>query len=260
VVTGDPAKEKIMTGEFLTAEWRHLAMLNYEIDADVLGPLVPAGTELDAWSGKIFVSVVGFLFLRTKVLGIGIPFHRDFEEINLRFYVRREAADGIRRGVVFVREIVPRWAIAATARWVYGERYVACPMWSSVEPPADGDGRLAYGWQSGGRDHSLDVVYGGPAALPAPGSEEEFITEHYWGYAAQRDGSAVEYRVEHPQWRVWAASAATLTPGVGHFYGEEWAPFLTGEPSSAFVADGSPVVVRKASGLRGLRRRARVKI
>ncbi len=240
-----------MTATFLTAEWRHLAMLNYEIDPDVVRPLVPAGTELDAWSDKTFVSVVGFLFLKTEVLGVGIPFHRDFEEINLRFYVRREAEDGWRRGVVFVKEIVPRWAIAAAARWIYGERYVACPMRSSIEPPsAEADGRLSYGWRSGGEDYSLDVVYGGPAALPEPGSEEEFITEHYWGYAGQRDGSTVEYRVEHPQWRVWAASEATLAPGAGGFYGGEWAPFLDAAPSSAFVTDGSPVVVRKGVRLR----------
>ncbi len=235
-----------MTGKFLTAEWRHLAMLNYEVDPRVVQPLVPAGTELDAWSEKTFVSVVGFLFLKTRVLGVGIPFHRDFEEINLRFYVRRRAEDGWRRGVVFVKEIVPRWAIAATARWVYGENYASHPMRSSIEPPSDaGAGRLSYGWRSSGEEHSLDVVYGGPAAFPEPGSEEEFITEHYWGYAAQRNGSTVEYQVEHPQWRVWAASEAKLTAGVGGFYGAEWEPFLSAEPSSAFVADGSPIVVRK---------------
>ena len=234
-----------MTARFLTAEWRHLAMLNYEVDPDVVRPLVPAGTELDAWSGKTFVSVVGFLFLKTRVLGVGIPFHRDFEEINLRFYVRRQGEEGWRRGVVFVREIVPRWAIAAVARWVYGEKYVACPMRSTVEPPGGGGGRLSYGWRSGGMEHAIDVAFGGPAALPAPGSEEEFITEHYWGYATQRDGSTVEYRVEHPQWRVWAAAQASLSAGVGDFYGDEWAPFLRAEPSSAFVADGSPVVVRR---------------
>lgn len=234
-----------MAGTFLTAEWRHLAMLNYEVDPDVLRPLVPDGTELDSWSGKTVVSIVGFLFLRTKVLGVGIPFHRDFAEINLRFYVRRQAEDETRRGVVFVREIVPRWAIAATARWIYGEKYVACPMRSKVEHPNGGQGRLQYGWRHSGQEYALDVEFGGPAAYPAPGSQEEFITEHYWGYAAQRGASTVEYQVEHPQWRVWEASRATLSAGVGAFYGEEWVPFLSSQPDSAFVADGSPVVVRR---------------
>jgi uncharacterized protein YqjF (DUF2071 family) len=75
---------------FLTAEWQHLVMLNYEVDAGLLVPFVPAGTELDDWKDKIFVSLVGFLFLNTKLLGfLPIPMHSNFEEVNLRFYVRR---------------------------------------------------------------------------------------------------------------------------------------------------------------------------
>ncbi len=237
-----------MPATFLTAEWRYLAMLNYQVAPDVVSPLVPSGTELDTFAGKTVVSIVGFLFSKTKVLGMGIPFHRDFEEINLRFYVRRRADEGWRRGVVFVKEIVPRWAIAAVARWVYGENYVACPMRSTVELPNGGAGEVSYGWRSGGEDYTIEVAFGGPALFPAPGSEAEFITEHYWGYASQRDGSTIEYRVEHPQWRVWAASEASLSRGAGAFYGEQWAPFLNTEPTSAFVAEGSPVTVRR--GLR----------
>src|SRR5262245_60741200 len=119
---------------FLTAEWRHLVMLNYEIDPAALRARVPAGTELDSWNGKTFVSLVGFRVLRTRVLGVPVLFHRSsigkgisrtswgsFEEVNLRFYVRRRAPEGWRRGVVFVKEIVPKAAVAAVARWVYNE-------------------------------------------------------------------------------------------------------------------------------------------
>src|SRR5215510_14081912 len=112
---------------FLTAEWRHLAMLNYEMEPQILQPYVPAGTELDTWGNKTFISVVGFMFLKTRVLGLPIPFHQNFEEINLRFYVRRKTEEGWRRGVVFIKEIVPRAAIALTARWLYNENYVALP-------------------------------------------------------------------------------------------------------------------------------------
>src|SRR5689334_2274538 len=101
---------------FLRAEWRDLVMLNYESPAGLLDPLVPAGVELDRWRGTLYVSVVGFLFRDTRVLGIPIPFHRTFEEVNLRFYVRRELDGDVRRGVVFVRELVPRRAIATVAR------------------------------------------------------------------------------------------------------------------------------------------------
>src|SRR6266511_1713107 len=125
----------MQTGGFLTAEWRRLAMLNYEIDPAALRPFIPRGVELDTWNNRHFVSVVGFLFLKTLVMGLPIPFHRDFEEINLRFYVRRKGPEGWRRGVVFVKEIVPRWAIATVAQWVYNENYVAHPMSHELTVP-----------------------------------------------------------------------------------------------------------------------------
>ena len=106
---------------FLTARWVDLAMVNYEVDPALVRALVPAGTELDLWSGRCLVSVVGFQFLETRVLGLALPFHRNFEEVNLRFYVRRTVGDEARRGVVFVKEIVPRRAIA----WMVAKRFLA---------------------------------------------------------------------------------------------------------------------------------------
>ena len=178
---------------FLTAQWRWLAMLNYEVDPALLRPLVPAGTELDAWGGVTYASVVGFMFLDTRVLGIPIPFHRDFEELNLRFYVRRRGPEGWRRGVVFVKEIVPRFAIAAVARVVYNENYVALPMRRHLDISARAGGTVEYGWKQGGRWCGLRAEVRGPARPLVEGSEEEFITEHYWGYVRQRDGGTVEY-------------------------------------------------------------------
>lgn len=229
---------------FLTAAWRWLAMLNYEVDPALLRPLVPAGTELDAWSGITYASVVGFRFLDTRVLGIPIPFHRDFEELNLRFYVRRKGPEGWRRGVVFVKELVPRFAIAAVARAVYNENYVAVPMRHRVDVHPSSDGIVEYGWRHGGRWSGLRAEVTGEAAPLVAGSEAEFITEHYWGYARQRDGGSVEYRVEHPRWNVWRATA-TLDCDVAALYGPGFAEFLAGPPLSALVADGSPVIVRR---------------
>lgn len=236
------------TKEFLTAEWRHLAMINYEIDPAILQPLVPRGTELDSWQGKTFVSEVGFLFLNTRVMGITIPFHQNFEEINLRFYVRRKAEDGWRRGVVFVKEIVPRLAIATVAKVVYNENYVARRMWHGTdlgEASFTKSGLVEYGWIEKSGRNFLRVRATGKAEMLAAGSEEEFITEHYWGYAAQRDGSTVEYQVEHPSWRVWQVSEAEFECDVEHIYGPQFCEALRSKPSSAFVADGSPIIVRK---------------
>jgi hypothetical protein len=236
------------TGRFLTAQWRYLAMINYEVDPAILRPLVPRGTELDAWEGKTFVSMVGFLFLRTRVFGLPIPLHRNFEEVNLRFYVRRQAVEGWRRGVAFIKEIVPRRAIAAVARTVYNENYIALPMRHDIELEAGAlkpNGAVEYGWRYRGRWHHLRVKTVGEAQMMASGSEEEFIAEHYWGYAAQRDGRAVEYQVEHPPWRIWQVSESEFDCDAAGLYGAPFAASLSDKPSSAFLAEGSAVVVRQ---------------
>lgn len=222
-------------------------MLNYEIEPSLLAPFVPAGTELDSWAGKTFVSVVGFLFQRTRVFGWSIPFHRDFEEVNLRFYVRRQAHDGWRRGVVFIKEIVPRAAITFVARYCYHEPYITLPMAHRIEAPAGVVASAEYSWRFDGRWHALQLVTQGPAQPVREGSEAEFITEHYWGYNRQRDGSTLEYRVEHPRWRVYETSEAQLDCDVAGFYGKPFARALGGKPSSAFLADGSTVTVFKGS-------------
>lgn len=231
-----------MGATFLTAEWRWLAMLNYRIDPLVLQPLVPVGTELDSWHGETMVSVVGFRFLNTRLLGLPIPFHRNFDEVNLRFYVRREVAGKLRRGVVFVREVVPRVAIATVARWIYNEPYLACPM-RSVQGP----GGARYEWRDGGRWNSLAVDVAGEPHPLVPGSEAEFITEHYWGYTRQRDGGTVEYEVRHPPWRVWSAQSSRLQCDVRGFYGQPFVEALTAEPCSAFLAEGSAIEVLSAN-------------
>lgn len=231
------------TRPFLAATWRHLVMLNYAIEPTALAPFVPAGTEVDSWGERTFVSMVGFRFLDTRVLGMPIPFHMNFDEINLRFYVRRVLGNEVRRGVVFVKEIVPRRAIAWVARTVYGENYVALPMSHEVEVPS----RATYAWRTRDRWNRISVEFGGEPMLPSPGSEEEFITEHYWGYARQPAGGTIEYRVEHPQWRVWRATSAALDADVATFYGSEFATALAGPPSSAFIADGSAVTVRRGT-------------
>jgi uncharacterized protein len=231
-----------MPSPFLTAEWRRLAILNYEIDPAVLQPYVPAGTELDSHDGKTYVSMVGFLFLRTRLRGFAIPFHTNFEEVNLRFYVRRRVGDESRRGVVFIKELVPRPAIAWTARWFYHENYIAVPMGHRNHKYGT-ERRVTYEWSFAGRSHYLDLHADGEAHLPQENSLEAFITEHYWGYARQRDGGTMEYQVEHPRWQVWPAREAIFCCEVEALYGKAFAPFLPPTPASAFLARGSDVAV-----------------
>jgi uncharacterized protein len=231
---------------FLTAEWRWLVMLNYRVEPALVRRHVPAGTELDSWDGETYISVVGFLFRRTRVLGVPVPFHLNFEEVNLRVYVRRDDGGELRRGVTFIREIVPRRAIATVARLTYNEPYVALPM-RHVIGPIDSTsglpGGIEYGWRTEAGWSSMIATSSGAGRTAAAGSREEFITEHYWGYTPQRDGTTLEYRVDHPRWNVWAAGSAELTGDHRALYGTELSGVLAGAPDFALVADGSPVVV-----------------
>ncbi len=239
------------TGRFLTAGWHDLLMLNYPVDAAVVRPYLPRGVEIDFWNGRTYVSLVGFMFRDTRVLGMPIPWHRNFEELNLRFYVRRQAHDGWRRGVVFIKEIVPRGMISLVARTVYNENYTTMPMrHAKTAPSADRPGQLRYEWFGNKQWYQLAADFAGAPQPLTPGSEEEFITEHYWGYTRQRDGGTMEDHVEHPPWRVWPTTSPRLVGAVAPLYGPEFAPVLSAVPSSAFIAEGSGVLVRKGTRLK----------
>ena len=228
---------------FLTAEWRDLVMLNYEVDTDLLERRVPAGTELDSFEGKNYVSLVGFCFTRTRLWGkVAIPWHSEFEEANLRFYVRRRTGGEERRGVCFIAEIVPRRAIAWTARLMYGENYRRFAMKHRIIER--GPGRIAeYGWRAGGQNCRLYAETIEPPTFPVEGGLEQFITEHYWGYSRQRSGGSVEYRVAHERWRAAVAASSGFEGDPTAIYGTAFADVLRGKPASAFLAEGSAVEV-----------------
>ena len=229
---------------FLTAEWQNLLMLNYAVDPALLARFVPAGTELDRFAGETYVSLIGFEFNKTQVFGIAVPFHQSFEEVNLRFYVRR----GEKRGVAFIREIVPKYAVTAVARLVYGENYACVPMSHRVERNGSSVGAV-YAWGSGPDSCSISARSLGKASIPEPGSLGQFITEHYWGYAAQRRGGTMEYEVRHPQWAVLHADSAHFTGNAEKYYGADFAAALGKPPDSVFLVEGSPVTVFKGSPL-----------
>lgn len=226
-------------------------MLNYGVEPSVLRPYVPAGTELDLWNGIAFVSIVGFMFANTRILHVPVPGHRNFEEVNLRFYVRRNVDGEVRRGVTFIREVVPRAAIAFVARRAYNEPYVALPMLHRYGDVASNGAPSAveYGWRYSDRWTKVSVHPTGMGVPAVGGSQEEFITEHYWGYTRQRDGSTFEYRVTHAPWRIWQVDDAQITGDLVPLYEAEFARILDGPPTSAFLADGSPVTVHAPTRL-----------
>lgn len=234
---------------FLTAEWRDLLIVNFEVAPERLLPFVPAHTALDLYHGTALASLVGFRFLRTRVLGIPIPGHVDFDEMNLRFYVTRTLPDGtLRRGVTFLGEIVPRRAIAWVARIGYGEPYRALPMAHDL-PGEAGDGRVAYRCLVGETWHGFSAHPHGSAG-PAPDDPlTAFITEHYWGYTRRSAMRTDEYQVRHPAWRARAVNDVHVDLDVATVYGSALADILPTIPHSAFLAEGSPVSVHRGTVL-----------
>ena len=226
--------------KFLAAKWHDLIMVNYEVDPALLEPRVPMGTELDLHEGKCFVSLVGFMFLDTRVMDFLVPGHINFEEVNLRFYVKRETAEEVRRGVVFVKEIVPKTAIAAVARILYGEPYERWEMSNFRD-----DEHVRYTWELGECSNTLSVERGANLGVPADGSHGEFIIEHYWGYTKRGEERTDEYRVEHPKWELFAAEKPRIDVDFGATYGREFAFLSDAKPASVLLAAGSDISVYK---------------
>jgi uncharacterized protein YqjF (DUF2071 family) len=231
---------------FLSTEWRDLLMLNYEIDPALLQPFVPRGTELDFFEGTTYVSLVGLRFARTKLFGlIPVPFHSDFDEVNLRIYVRRREGDEIRRGVMFIREIVSLPAVTLLARLAYAENYRTLPLCHSINL-TDSGGSIEYRCELNRQRFRLHGQTEGNPSLAAEGSLEQFISEHYWGYSRHRDGGSLEYHVAHERWRIWHASDAAFEGDGAALYGSHFGSILSRPPRSAFISDGSAILVYAA--------------
>lgn len=236
---------------FLTAEWKNLLMLNYVVDPELLRPLLPPGLELDFWNDRTYVSMVGFYFSNTRILGIKFPLHTNFEEVNLRFYVKKKTSEGWRRGVVFIREIVPKPVIATIAKLFYNEPYLAMPMRHTI-PTFDNQlqaGVVRYEWFFRKRWNSLTAEICGKSHPLEENSEEEFIAEHYWGYTLQPKRRPTEYAVEHPRWNILPVRNPTLDCEVSSLYGSAFEEVLRSKPASAFLAEGSSIIVRSATSI-----------
>jgi hypothetical protein len=232
-----------MASTFLTAEWRMLIMANYVVEEESLLPYLPVGTELDRYGGRCYVSLVGFLFQNTRLKSIPIPFHRTFEEVNLRFYVHYTKSTGERRrGVVFISELVPRFALTLVANTVYGENYTTVPLRHHWEQNGQ-ERSVRYQWRHNRRWNELQVR---AAVDPQPieaDSAEEFFTEHYWGYT-KRGTWTSEYEVVHPRWIKYPVLQHSIDVDFGALYGSEFASLSPRTPESVLLAGGSKIEVR----------------
>jgi len=234
--------------KFLTAKWHDLIMVNYEIEPSLLHQFVPKGTNLDLHNSKCYVSLVAFKFLDTKVLSISIPFHINFEEVNLRFYVRRETTEETKRGVVFIKEIVPRTAIAFVARAFYGEPY---ETWKTGYEQIER--KLSYFWSKADCENSVTIEVGENLGVPGENSHGEFIIEHYWGYTRRGENRTDEYKVEHPKWELFAANNVKIDVDFGFTYGKKFGFLSDTEPISVLLAKGSEISVYKGEKLMNLK-------
>jgi uncharacterized protein YqjF (DUF2071 family) len=244
----------------LTARWTELLMLNFPVPAEAIAPIVPRGTEPDLHDGQAYISVIGFRFHAVRLFGLPVPGHTDFPEINLRYYVRRHVGDVARRGVVFVREIVPRRAVAFSANWLYHENYITRPMRTTLQmlgPTLAPSDAVEYAWRSHRRDsrlrlrdqkwNRLAARVTAPLAIPATGSLEEFIVEHYWGYTRAPGGTTREYQVAHVPWQVAPADNVIWDCDLPATYDAPFAEYLKEPPTSAIIANGSPIQVFRGS-------------
>jgi len=232
---------------FLKGEWRKLIMANYVVDPDLLSAYLPARTEIDLWNNNCYVSLVGFMFVNTRVLGIKIPFHVNFEEVNLRFYVRHKTDHEWRRGVVFVKEIVPKSVLTFIANTLYHENYETMPMdhrWE--EKPLSQ--RVEYRWKK--NDWNTFRVKASAKALDiGAGSEEEFITEHFWGYTKVTEFKTLQYQVEHPRWQVYAVNEHEIDVDFHSVYGPTFSFLKDQNPVSVFLAKGSEITVNSTKSI-----------
>jgi len=229
---------------FLTAQWRKLALAQYAVDREILLKYLPPNTELDDWQGKYYVSLVGFMFIDVKLRGLNIPFHTNFEEVNLRFYVRYKDGEEWKRGVVFIKEIVPLPAITFVANTIYKENYQTLPMkhvWIEQEHQLEVD----YLWKSNKKWNKFSVTTSSKAQEILIGSEEEFITEHYWGYTKIGANRTSEYGVEHPRWEAYPIKDYSIDVDFGINYGREFAFLSNTKPNSVMLAEGSEIRVMK---------------
>ena len=228
---------------FLTAEWRKLALAQYAVDKEILSKYLPPHTILDDWQGKYYVSLVGFMFMDVKLRGFNIPFHTNFEEVNLRFYVKFKD-DGIwKRGVVFIKEFVPKPAITFVANTLYKENYQTFPMkhlWVEQKNQLE----VTYSWKNRNWN-SFAVTATSKAEDILADSEEEFITEHYWGYTKIGVNKTSEYGVEHPRWQAYPIKDYKINVDFGINYGDDFAFLHNATPDSVTLAEGSEIRVLK---------------
>ncbi|MBX7151425.1 DUF2071 domain-containing protein [bacterium] len=233
---------------FLTAQWLRLINITYAVSPEILKPHLPSGLELDLRDGKAFVSFVAFDFADTRVLSFKIPYHVNFPEVNLRYYANYKG----RRGVVFLREFVPRFWIAFVADRIYNEPYQAIAMHSTFDETSDSLS-ISHRLIKNKKTSSVEVKADKNTFIPSDNSVEHFFKEHDVGFGRTKKGETLWYRVEHPVWEVHPISEMRIEVDFENLYGTEWKFLKDAEPYCALLAKGSGIKVFGAESLSSLK-------
>lgn len=165
-----------------------------------------------------------------------------FEEVNLRFYVKRLVGNEIRRGVVFINETVPNKIVAWLANALYKEHYIAIPTrynWRLSEHSKD----ISYRWKVQTKWNAIDVVAGTMQIEMQIGSMEEFIFEHYYGYTKINTKESMEYKVNHGRWTINELRSYVIDCDFGACYGKDFSVLNKIKPKSVYITDGSAVSI-----------------
>ena len=225
---------------FLTARWENLAIITYKIHPASLSIYIPPGLAADTINGDAFVSIVAFDFNDIKIKSLRIPFHVNFPEINLRFYVKDEN----RNGVVFISEFVDKYFVPFVANSVYNENYKRIRM-KKVMKILDGDDviHLNYNMNMKGREFNLNMKAKQESFIPGENTIEHFIKEHEWGFGKSRRGKLLSYKVVHPVWEVCPVTHFSHNFDFGLIYGNKWEMLNDEKPFNVMFAKGSEVKV-----------------
>ena len=227
---------------FLKANWEDIVMVNYAIDPSVLQPYLPYGVELDMHEGQCFVSLVGFQFNKSNIFGIPMPFYGSFDEVNLRFYVKRNDGGEIKRGVVFISEVVPYKIVAVMANKLYKEHYSVAKMTSSIVVE-NGVKKIDYNWQPDQETFFIHTSFHNESQPISPDSLEEFIYEHYYGFTKVSETETWEYRVNHPRWEANKIMSYNINCDFEEMYGSDFSFLNSQKPYSVYNALGSEVSI-----------------
>lgn len=227
---------------FMKAKWKNIVMVNYLIDPEILKSYLPYGVEFDTYSGLCFVSLVGFKFNESKIFGVPIPLYGSFDEINLRFYVKRTDGSETKRGVVFISEIVPYKIVSILANLLYKEHYSVAEMWSSIVVENNLK-NIDYNWKLNADTSSIKTLWDNELKAILPNSLEEFIYEHYYGFTKVSETETWEYKVNHPRWLTNEIISHEINCDFEKLYGPEFAFLSDQKPYSVYNAKGSEVSI-----------------